>query len=84
VLFGGFCGGEGGCGGVAVGERVTVAVGMGGEKGADRGEGFGGVEDEVGDGGHGEIVWGFEFEDSFDAPGISLRLVRRVLKESSI
>ena len=51
VLFGDFCRGEGGSGLVAVG------VGGGG-KGADWGEGFGGVEDEVREGGHAVLLEG--------------------------
>jgi hypothetical protein len=52
VLLGGFCGWEGGRWLKA--ERAAVAMGC--REGADWGEGFGGVEDEVWEGGHDGIV----------------------------
>jgi hypothetical protein len=52
MLLGGFCWGQGGRGGVTVREGGAVAVRIGGREGADWGEGFGGVEDEVGERGH--------------------------------
>jgi len=52
VLLGGFCGWEGGR--WLKGERVAVAMGC--REGADWGEGFGWVEDEVWEGGHDGIV----------------------------